>query len=120
QGALDVGLFKVFMLILSRTHGLKRLHNIGLSAKVESSVKEQCLGEEDASKQERNIADIDANAEITLVDKTVEDQRRTNDEEMFNTNVLNEEEVVVKDINVASIVTAATTTAVSINDITLA
>nr|GEX51616.1 putative ribonuclease H-like domain-containing protein [Tanacetum cinerariifolium] len=42
----------------SRTHGLKRLYKIGLSARVESSVKEQSLGEEDAFKQGKNIADI--------------------------------------------------------------
>nr|GEZ71190.1 hypothetical protein [Tanacetum cinerariifolium] len=84
----------------SRTHGLKRLYKVGLSARVESSAKEQSMGEEDASKQERNIADID----------------------MFDTYVLNDE-VVVKDVNAASIttvVTAAATTAISINDITLA
>nr|GEU43057.1 retrovirus-related Pol polyprotein from transposon TNT 1-94 [Tanacetum cinerariifolium] len=49
----------------SRTHGLKRLYKIGLSARVESSAKEQSLGEEDASRQGRNLADIDADAEIT-------------------------------------------------------
>nr|GEU59792.1 retrovirus-related Pol polyprotein from transposon TNT 1-94 [Tanacetum cinerariifolium] len=35
---------------------------VGLSARVESSAEEQSLDEEDASKQERNIADIDADA----------------------------------------------------------
>nr|GEU49284.1 hypothetical protein [Tanacetum cinerariifolium] len=61
--------------------------------------------------------------EITFVDETTEDQGRINDEEMFDRDVLNDEEVVVKDINAASIttaITAATTTDVSINDITLA
>nr|GFC79480.1 hypothetical protein [Tanacetum cinerariifolium] len=61
----------------SGTHGLKRLYKVGLSAKVESSAKEQSLGEKDASKQGRNIADIVADAKITLVDETVEDQRST-------------------------------------------
>nr|GEW36875.1 hypothetical protein [Tanacetum cinerariifolium] len=60
----------------SRTHGLKRLYKIGLSTIVESSTKEQTLGEEDASKQGRNIADIDADAETTLVNETAEDQGR--------------------------------------------
>nr|GEX80397.1 zinc finger BED domain-containing protein RICESLEEPER 2-like [Tanacetum cinerariifolium] len=46
----------------SKTHGLKRLYKAGLSARVESSAEEQSLGKEDASKQGRNIADIDANA----------------------------------------------------------
>nr|GEV98149.1 ribonuclease H-like domain-containing protein [Tanacetum cinerariifolium] len=48
---------------------------------------------------------------------------RINDEEMFDTNVLNDEEVVVEDVNAASIATAVTiaaTTVDSIDDITLA
>nr|GEX64871.1 ribonuclease H-like domain-containing protein [Tanacetum cinerariifolium] len=89
---------------------------------VESSAKEHSLGEEDASKQGRNIADIVADAEITLVDETVEDRRRYNDQEMFDTDVLSDEEVVVEDVRVASIATAVTaaTTVVFIDDITLA
>nr|GEX28107.1 hypothetical protein [Tanacetum cinerariifolium] len=58
----------------SRTHGLKRLYKVGLSARVESS-EDKGLGEEDASKQGR-IADIDANEDITLVS--------THDEQMFD------------------------------------
>nr|GEV98514.1 hypothetical protein [Tanacetum cinerariifolium] len=42
-----------------RTPGLKRLYKVILSARVESSNKES-LGDEDSSKQERKIADIDA------------------------------------------------------------
>nr|GEW08888.1 hypothetical protein [Tanacetum cinerariifolium] len=58
----------------SRTHGLKRLYKVGLSARVESP-KDEGLGEEDASKQGR-IVDIDANKDITLVS--------THDEQMFD------------------------------------
>nr|GEV70750.1 hypothetical protein [Tanacetum cinerariifolium] len=58
----------------SRTHGIKRLYNVGLLARVESFADEG-LVEEDASKQ-RRIADIDANEDITLVS--------TYDEQMFN------------------------------------
>nr|GEU54028.1 hypothetical protein [Tanacetum cinerariifolium] len=79
-----------------RTHRLKRLYKVGLSAKVELSAKEQSLDREDASKQRRNIADIDADAETTLVGEIVEDQGRYNDQEMFDTGVLDDEEVVVK------------------------
>nr|GEY06973.1 RNA-directed DNA polymerase, eukaryota [Tanacetum cinerariifolium] len=67
-------------------------HMVGLYARVESSVKEQYLG-------------------------------RINDEDIIDTDVYNDEEVVVEDINAASIATAVTvgaTTAVSIDDITLA
>nr|GFA52248.1 hypothetical protein [Tanacetum cinerariifolium] len=91
-----------------RTHGLKRLYNIVISARVESSVDEQRLGEEDSSKQGKNIANIDADAEITLVNETTEDQGRYDDQEMSDTDVLNDEEVVVEDINAASIATAIT------------
>ncbi|GKC83117.1 hypothetical protein Tco_1138834 [Tanacetum coccineum] len=49
----------------SRTHKLKRLYKVGLSANVESSRDEEDLGE-DASKQGR-ITDIDADVGITLV-----------------------------------------------------
>nr|GFB90251.1 hypothetical protein [Tanacetum cinerariifolium] len=76
----------------SRTHRLKRLYKVGLSARVESSAEEQSLGEEDASKQGRNIADIDADVEITLVNETAEDQGRFDDQEMFDTSVLDDEE----------------------------
>nr|GEZ39131.1 hypothetical protein [Tanacetum cinerariifolium] len=78
----------------SGTYGLKRLYKVGLAARVESSAEEQSLGEE-----------------------------RFNDQEMFDTYVLNDEEVVVEDINAASIatdVTVAATTTISIDDITLA
>nr|GEX88750.1 hypothetical protein [Tanacetum cinerariifolium] len=79
----------------SRTHELKRLYKIRLSAIVESSNEEQSLVEGDASKQGRNIADIDADVETTLVDETKEDQGRYDDQEMFDTSVLNDEEEVL-------------------------
>ncbi|GJZ12605.1 putative ribonuclease H-like domain-containing protein, partial [Tanacetum coccineum] len=44
----------------SRTHGLKRLYKVGLSARIDSSDDEASLGDqEDASKQGRKIHDID-------------------------------------------------------------
>nr|GFA58496.1 hypothetical protein [Tanacetum cinerariifolium] len=79
----------------SRTHGLKRLYKIGLFAIVESSANKQSLGEEDASKQGKNIVGIDADAKITLVDETVEDQGRYDDQEMFDTSVLDDDEDVL-------------------------
>nr|GEV09394.1 retrovirus-related Pol polyprotein from transposon TNT 1-94 [Tanacetum cinerariifolium] len=91
----------------SRTHGLKRLYKVGLSGRVESSAKEQSLDKEDASKHGRNITDIDVDAETTLVDETAEDQGRYNDQEMFNTKVLDDEEVVVKKLVVVKEVDAA-------------
>nr|GFA66362.1 hypothetical protein [Tanacetum cinerariifolium] len=64
----------------SRTQKLKRLYKVGLGARVESSNEEQSLGEEDASKQGRNIADIDAYAKTTLVNKTAKDQESADKE----------------------------------------
>nr|GEV38395.1 hypothetical protein [Tanacetum cinerariifolium] len=76
----------------SRTHGLKRLYKVGLSARVEF-YEGECLGEEDASKQER-IADIDDNKNIYLVNVH-------NDEDMFGVNDLDGDQVNVKSVDVA-------------------
>ncbi|GJR30153.1 hypothetical protein Tco_1106385 [Tanacetum coccineum] len=50
----------------SRTPGLKRLYKVGTSKRVESSAKASLGNQEDASKQGRNIAKIDANVDISL------------------------------------------------------
>ncbi|GKG03614.1 hypothetical protein Tco_0311250 [Tanacetum coccineum] len=49
-----------------RTHGLKRLYKVGLSAKVISSDDEGLDDQEDASKQRRIINNIDADEGVTL------------------------------------------------------
>ncbi|GJR93991.1 hypothetical protein Tco_0266165 [Tanacetum coccineum] len=88
----------------SRTHKLKRLYKVGRSARVISSDEASLGDQEDASKQGRKIDDIDKDAEITLVDET---QGRYGDDLMFDTGVLDDEEVFVgqdmaeKEINVA-------------------
>ncbi|GJZ83716.1 putative ribonuclease H-like domain-containing protein [Tanacetum coccineum] len=84
----------------SRTHKLKRLYQVGLTARVESSRDEESLGE-DASKQGRRINAIDADEDITLVN--VQDDA---DNEMFDVNVL--------------VSTAATTVTITTEEITLA
>nr|GEU40166.1 hypothetical protein [Tanacetum cinerariifolium] len=114
----------------SRTHGIKRLYKVGLSARVESSIEEQSLGDEDASKHGKNIADIDANAETTLVNETAKDQGRFDDQEMFDTGVLDDEEVfvekavAVKEVNAAQDQVSAAITIIAkdltVEDITLA
>nr|GEV06628.1 retrovirus-related Pol polyprotein from transposon TNT 1-94 [Tanacetum cinerariifolium] len=68
----------------SRTHKLKRLYKVGLTARVESSRDEESLGE-DASKQGRKI---DVDHEITMVND--------GDNEMFDVDDLGGEEVVVE------------------------
>ncbi|GKA96802.1 hypothetical protein Tco_0818897 [Tanacetum coccineum] len=84
----------------SRTHKLKRLYKVGLSARVESSGDEEDLGE-DASKQGR-INAIDANEDIILVN--VQDDAN---KEMFDMDALNSEE-------------ATTTVTITTEEITLA
>nr|GFB21671.1 hypothetical protein [Tanacetum cinerariifolium] len=66
-----------------RTHKLKRLYKVGLSARVESFGDEESLGE-DASKQERRI---DADEDITMVNDA--------DNEMFDVDDLGGEEMFV-------------------------
>ncbi|GJV10813.1 retrovirus-related pol polyprotein from transposon TNT 1-94 [Tanacetum coccineum] len=78
----------------SRTHKLKRLYKVGLTARVESFDNEESLGE-DASKQGR-IDAINADEEITLVSS------QNMDEEMFDVNVLDGEEVFVAEQEVAA------------------
>nr|GEZ05070.1 retrovirus-related Pol polyprotein from transposon TNT 1-94 [Tanacetum cinerariifolium] len=80
---------------MSRTHKLKRLYKVGLTARVESFEDEESLGE-DASKIGR-IDARDADEDITLVNVQ-------NDAEMFDVDDLGGEEVfvaeqeVVKDV----------------------
>ncbi|GJX14374.1 hypothetical protein Tco_0206132 [Tanacetum coccineum] len=124
----------------SRTHRLKRLYKVGLTARVESSDNEESLGE-DASKQGR-IDAIDADEEITLV--SVHDVNVSAGEEVFVAEQDVVEEVVevintakliidvaqvsaagdiVSTASAATTVSAATTTTATIktvDDITLA
>nr|GEV32000.1 hypothetical protein [Tanacetum cinerariifolium] len=120
-------LMEICTKLQQRVIDVENTKNVQAQEISKSSVEEQSLSEEDASKQGRDIADINADAETTLVNETIEDQRSYNDEEMFYTEVLNDEEVVVEDANVASIaidVTATATTTVAkyltVDDITLA
>ncbi|GKB62818.1 hypothetical protein Tco_0919004 [Tanacetum coccineum] len=121
-----------------RTHGLKRLYKVGLSAKVISSNDEGLDNQKDASKQERIIDNIDADEGVTLVDET----QGRNDEEMFDIGILDGEEVftehdvVEKEVSTADPVTTTsevvttasvevsvattTTTAITEVDLTLA
>ncbi|GKF21731.1 hypothetical protein Tco_0070369, partial [Tanacetum coccineum] len=78
----------------SRTHRLKRLYKVGLTARVESSDNEESLGE-DASKQGR-IDVIYVDEEVTLVNV------QNVDEEMFDVNVLDGEEVFVAEQEVGA------------------
>ncbi|GKB04270.1 hypothetical protein Tco_0832413 [Tanacetum coccineum] len=110
----------------SRTHKLKRLHKVGLRARVESYDDEESLGK-DASKQ-GGIDAIDADEEITLV--SVHDEMEV-DEEVVK--VINTAKLIIDaaqvsaagdKVSAASVATtvsaATTTTATTVDDITLA
>ncbi|GJY91760.1 hypothetical protein Tco_0507542, partial [Tanacetum coccineum] len=74
----------------SRTYKPRRLYKVVLSRRTESSDDASLSAQEDASKQGRKIADLDADTEVTLIDET----RGRNDEDlMFDTGVLNSDEV---------------------------
>ncbi|GJY16694.1 hypothetical protein Tco_0387116 [Tanacetum coccineum] len=101
----------------SRTLGLKRLRKVGRSAQVVSS-KDKGLGDqEDASKQERKIADLDVDAEVTLVDEA---QGRNGDNLMFDTEVLYEQEVEVEKVVSTAEVTTVSATTTTVDELTLA
>ncbi|GJT52688.1 uncharacterized mitochondrial protein-like protein [Tanacetum coccineum] len=90
----------------SRTPGFKRLRKVGSASRVESSNDASLGAQEDASKQGRKIADLDADAEVTLVDET---QEMNDDNLMFDTGVLEEQEkdVAEKEVSAADPVTTA-------------
>ncbi|GJT82542.1 putative ribonuclease H-like domain-containing protein [Tanacetum coccineum] len=54
----------------SRPSGLRRLIKVGSSSRVESSNDSSLGAQEDASKQRRKIEDLDADAKVTLYDKS--------------------------------------------------
>ncbi|GKE87391.1 hypothetical protein Tco_1564866, partial [Tanacetum coccineum] len=86
------------------------LRKVGRSAQVVSS-KDKGLGaQKDASKQGRKIADLDADAEVTLVDEA---QGRFDDNLMFDIGVFDEQEVDVEKV----VSTAKVTTAIAITTI---
>ncbi|GJX89977.1 hypothetical protein Tco_0343303, partial [Tanacetum coccineum] len=74
----------------SRTYKLERLYKVSRSARVVSSDEASLGDQDDASKQGRKIDDIDKDTKITLVDET---QGRYGDDLMFDTGILDDEEV---------------------------
>nr|GEV93631.1 hypothetical protein [Tanacetum cinerariifolium] len=99
-----------------KTHKLKRLFKIDSSTRLES-FKDAGLGDQkDASKQRRMIEDLDADKGVELVDKT----QRRNDQDMFDTSIFDDEEVVAdKEVSTTDLVTTAdevvTTTGVEVS-----
>ncbi|GJT14782.1 reverse transcriptase domain-containing protein [Tanacetum coccineum] len=74
----------------SRPSGLRRLRKVGSTSRVESSNDANLDAQEDASKQGRKIEDLDADAEVTLVNET---QEMNDDNLMFDTYVLEKQEI---------------------------
>ncbi|GJW12137.1 hypothetical protein Tco_1577964 [Tanacetum coccineum] len=94
-----------------RTSGLKRLRKVGSASRVESFNDVSLGAQEDASKQGRKIANLDVDAEVTLIDVT---QERYDEEMLFDVQddlqgeeVVAEKEVVEKEVSTADPVTTA-------------
>ncbi|GJZ21629.1 hypothetical protein Tco_0558668 [Tanacetum coccineum] len=114
----------------SRNSGLKRLRKVGSASRVESSNDVSLGAQEDASKQGRKIADLDADTEVTLIDETKEryDEEMLFDiqDDLLGEEVVAEKEVAEKEVSVADPVTTAgevVTTAsatTTVDEITLA
>nr|GEW62921.1 hypothetical protein [Tanacetum cinerariifolium] len=125
--ALEIGSLKrnVKKKASKRTHKLNRLYKIGSSKRIEYLDKASLGDQEDASKQGRIIDNLDADEGVTLVDET----QGRNDQDIFDTSVLDDEEVVnEKEVSTVDPVTtagvevsaAATTPTIFMDDIRLA
>ncbi|GKE43331.1 hypothetical protein Tco_1470615, partial [Tanacetum coccineum] len=104
-----------------RIHKFKRLYKVDVTRRVASSDDEGLGAQEDASKHRRSrIKVIDRDAEVTLVDET---QKMNDDNLMFDTDVLEEQEkdVVEKEVSTADPVTTVgevvTTANVEVNTV---
>ncbi|GJZ12239.1 hypothetical protein Tco_0547469 [Tanacetum coccineum] len=84
---------------------LKRLRKVDSANRVESSNDVSLGAQEDASKQGRKIVDLDADADVTLIDET---QERNDEDLMFDTDVLNGDEVFEEPIVNAAKTTRST------------
>ncbi|GJV90127.1 hypothetical protein Tco_1534065 [Tanacetum coccineum] len=91
----------------SRPSGLRRLRKVGSTSRVESSNDVNLGAQEDASKQGRKIEDLDADAEVTLVNET---QEMNDDNLMFDTGVLEEQEIEFEKVVEEPVVSIAITT----------
>ncbi|GKA61925.1 hypothetical protein Tco_0761444 [Tanacetum coccineum] len=95
------------VLALENTNTSQAVEIATLKEKVHKLEKKKSLGaQEDASKQGRKIADLDADAEVTLIDET---QERNDEEMLFNVHddLQGEEVVAEKEVSIGDPVTAA-------------
>ncbi|GKF89879.1 hypothetical protein Tco_0263842 [Tanacetum coccineum] len=77
------------------------MYNLGV---IKSSNDASLGAHEDASKQGRKIADLDTDAEVTLVDET---QEMHDDNLMFDTSVLEEQEIKIEKVVEEPVISAA-------------
>ncbi|GKD23060.1 hypothetical protein Tco_1224763 [Tanacetum coccineum] len=98
---------KVLDLEKAKTAQAKEITSLKKRVKVESSNDASLGAQEDASKQGRKIKDLDADAEVTLVNET---QEMNNDNLMFDTSVLEEQEIEFEKVVEEPVVSVATTT----------
>ncbi|GJT28133.1 hypothetical protein Tco_0908408 [Tanacetum coccineum] len=82
------------------------LRKVGSTSRVDSSNDASLGAQEDASKQGRKIEDLDADAEVTLVNET---QKMNDDNLMFDTGVLEEQEIEFEKVVEEPVVSIATT-----------
>ncbi|GKB23621.1 hypothetical protein Tco_0863022 [Tanacetum coccineum] len=91
----------------SRPLRLRRLRKVGSSSRVEFSNDASLGAQEDASKQARKIEDLNADAEVNLVN---ESEEISDDNLMFDIGVLEEQEIEFEKMVEEPIVSVATTT----------
>ncbi|GJS98943.1 hypothetical protein Tco_0820113 [Tanacetum coccineum] len=102
----------------SRTQRFKRLRKVGSARRVESFDEASLGDQEDASKQGRKITNIDDDdVEVTLIDET---QGRNDDNLIFDTDVLDEQEVEFEKVVITAEVTTKSATITTIDELTLA
>ncbi|GKD95328.1 hypothetical protein Tco_1375165 [Tanacetum coccineum] len=101
----------------SRTLRLKRLRKVRSASSVESLNDVSLGAPKDTSKQGRKIADLDANAEVTLINET---QEINDDDLMFDIDILDDDKVFEEPMAFAATTTrlipVTTTTSVEIPD----
>ncbi|GJV33374.1 hypothetical protein Tco_1393774 [Tanacetum coccineum] len=91
---------------ISIAEGLKRLRKVSSASRVESSNDVSLGAQEDASKQGRKIADLDADAKVTSIDEA---QERYDEEMLFDVqdDLQGEEVVAEREVSAANLVTTA-------------
>ncbi|GJW70472.1 putative ribonuclease H-like domain-containing protein [Tanacetum coccineum] len=98
----------------SKPVGLRRLKKIGARKSKSSKVIDSLGDQEDSSKQGRRIEAIDADDEVTL------EAQREEDDLMFDTSVLEEDEVVAEQVKEPEVVNTVSGPTTTTDELTLA